>query len=107
MHGLPSLEALSRILGTDCLDLLLQLLDASLIVPARNQMQYERKQLRSHLLRLGYELVRNRRLNEEAGACSEGAEEAHETRLYKACEAIELLHEGSLMIDDIQDSSPI
>jgi geranylgeranyl pyrophosphate synthase len=71
------------------------LLDRLLVEPARDLVRRPRKSFRSHLVSLGYELMH--------GDGPKSRED--EARLERCAQAVELLHAGSLIIDDVQDQS--
>lgn len=81
---------LSLDLGADVEDRIRE----ALFVPLFDLLDRPRKRLRSRLTEVGFSLA--------TGTASEGAEDP---RLPMALEMVELLHAGSLIVDDIEDGS--
>ena len=91
--GLPDQEAIRNLLGVKIWQAVGPHAEHSLIEPAREMAARPSKHFRAQLVHLGYQLVRSTELPED------------KTRLEQAAAAIELLHTGSLIVDDIQDQS--
>lgn len=79
-----------------------KILKEHLFDPARNLLARPKKSLRSKLLRLGYEMAKELARPDER---IDGL--AYQENLGHAEIAIELIHAGSLIIDDIQDQSEV
>jgi len=94
--GLPDAAALSALLvrGGAPGGAAAELLAGALVGPARALVQRPSKGFRARLVELGFALVH-----------SETPEDAAHRRLALAMRAVELLHVGSLIVDDIQDGS--
>ncbi len=67
-------------------------LDSSLIIPVKEYLARPKKEVRAQLVELGYELT--------------GATERNHQALEIMAGILESLHAGSLIVDDVQDSSP-
>jgi geranylgeranyl pyrophosphate synthase len=94
-EGLPSSEHLAS-LYSDCEDpWFAKLLANSILNPASDMSKRPSKRIRAYLVKLGY-----------VAAQGESQDNAEAFQLERIGQAIELLHAGSLMIDDIQDQSP-
>jgi geranylgeranyl pyrophosphate synthase len=93
-NGLPDDAALARLLSAPLDAALPRFLAQALIEPAQDLIGRPSKRLRAELLRLGAELL------------SRGT--TPDPMALDACAtAVELLHAGSLIVDDIQDGSPV
>jgi len=79
---------------------LLPLLQKHLLAPIEDIMQRPSKGIRSELVTAGFEFAR---ASNPVPAAVNGDDDRH--NLLLCCQAVELLHAGSLIIDDIQDHS--
>lgn len=90
---LPDLRVIARMLETSADDLLPKLIREALVVPAVDLVERPSKRIRAALVELGAELIGRRQARADAiQACSA---------------AVEVLHAGSLVVDDVQDSSDV
>lgn len=92
--GLPDPGAMCELLGPKIWHAVGPHVQNALVEPARQMAARPSKQFRAHLVRIGFNLVRHEVIP------------ADEISLERAAAAIELLHTGSLIVDDIQDQSP-
>ncbi len=96
--GLPQPSALASLLGETPARAVGHCVQAALFAPVDEMMRRPSKRFRAELLRLGQVLGR------EDGAAPRGVDE----RTFSLCtQAIELLHAGSMIVDDIQDGSTV
>ncbi len=96
--GLPRPSALAALLGEAPARAVGHCVQAALFAPVDEMMRRPSKRFRAELLRLGHVL------GKEGGAEPRGVDE----RTFAACaQAIELLHAGSMIVDDIQDGSAV
>jgi len=93
--GLPDQNAIRDRLGRTIWQAVGPWAEHALIEPAREMAARPSKHFRAHLVRTGYSLIQG---------CVRPKDE---DKLEAVAAAIELLHTGSLIIDDIQDQSPM
>lgn len=93
--GLPDQNAIRDRLGGPIWQAVGPWAEHALIEPAREMAARPSKHFRAHLVRMGYNLIQG------------AVRPKDEAKLEAAAAAIELLHTGSLIIDDIQDQSPM
>lgn len=115
--GLPDEAALAALLarGGAPGGAAAELLAGALVGPARALVQRPSKGFRARLVEIGCALVQRSSPACGSDAAHDGATElgrtahdaARERRLALAMRAVELLHVGSLIVDDIQDGSPV
>ncbi len=92
---LPGGTELNELLGSNVNDSVLQRLEAALLKPIRELTEHRGKRIRAQLVTLGYQLVSS---VTPVPLCAE-----EQCRI--CVEAVELLHAGSLVVDDIEDGS--
>ena len=94
-EGLPQAPTLAALYGDCEEDWFADLLSSHLLTPAADMSSRPSKKIRAHLVALGYHAV----------VGQEFRSTAEQFQIERAGQAIELLHAGSLMVDDFQDQS--
>lgn len=97
--GLPTPPAIASLLGREAPEYLRKRLRETLVVPCADISERPSKRLRAALVRLGHDLA--------FGPVREGGAPTVESerQLTLCTQALELLHAGSLIVDDVQDGS--
>jgi len=94
---IPDIEDLHELLGAEPSAEVIEMTTQNLLMPVRDVMGRPHKNFRGELVSIGYQLV--------PGSDLMAIENQEKIRI--CSEIIELLHAGSLVVDDIEDQSPM
>ncbi len=96
---IPGSLELAELFGTPMSDAVFEVTQSHLLNPVREMLERPSKNFRGDLVRLGFDLARS--------SSAQDASTAELEQIAVCSEIIELLHAGSLIVDDIEDQSPM